>query len=142
MWKTFNCQSLGEYSDIYLKTDVFLLTDGFENLQIRCRTIQIKFILKGIRGGVAMCTKRAAKANNKFISSFYPSEPSKFIMYLDATNLYGAAMSEPLPQSEFRWVSTEIDFTTISDDNLEGYIPEVDLEYPEHLHFIHNDFPL
>ena len=33
MWETFNCQTIGDYHDIYLMTDVLLLADVFENFR-------------------------------------------------------------------------------------------------------------
>ena len=55
-------------------------------------------------------------------------------MSLDANNLYGWAMSQPLPASGFVWLTedeiTDLDILNIADDASEGYILEVDLEYP------------
>ena len=94
---------------------------------------------KGIRGGVSMISNRYGKANNKYMDDkFNPSEPSKYLTYLDANNLYGAAMSMKLPTHGFKWMNKyEL-------NNWENYscILEVDLEYPKELHDLHNDYPL
>jgi len=66
------------------------------------------------------------------------NKPSSFITYLDANNLYGWAMSKPLPTRGFAWMTDE------ELDNWKNVscILEVDLEYPAHLHNLHNDYPL
>ena len=47
-------------------------------------------IESGMRGGICSINKRFAQANNKYMGSLYdPSLPSKYIIYLDANNLYG-----------------------------------------------------
>ena len=72
--------------------------------------------------------------------------PSKYIMYLDANNLYGWAMSQYLPTSNFKWMTdkeiTRLNLGKYSTDSNRGFIPEVDLEYPKELHDLHNDYPL
>jgi len=61
------------------------------------------FVERGMRGGISMVSKRYAKANNPLVLEYDPSKPKKFIMYLDANNLYGWAMSKPLPKRDFKW---------------------------------------
>lgn len=51
-----------------------------------------QFIAKGMRGGISHISIRYGKAN-KYIKSYNEKVPSKFIMYLDANNLYGWAES-------------------------------------------------
>ena len=36
MWKEFECKTLGDYHDLYLKTDVTLLADVFQNFRKVC----------------------------------------------------------------------------------------------------------
>ena len=93
----------------------------------------------GIRGGVSMISNRYGKANNKYMgNNFDSNKPSKYIQYLDANNLYGWAMSKPLPTHGFEWMNVNELKTW------ENYscILEVDLEYPKSLHDLHNDYPL
>jgi len=52
-----------------------------------------------------MIAKRYAKASNKYMKDFNLEEESKLIQYLDANNLYGWAMSQSLPVSNFKWMT-------------------------------------
>ena len=91
-----------------------------------------------------MVSKRYAKANNPLVEGYNPSEPTNYIIYLDANNLYGWAMSLPLPKSGFHWkrvMPTEEQIMKMKCDSKNGGILEVDLEYPEELHDWHNDYP-
>ena len=45
---------------------------------------------------------RYGKANNKYMKEYDKKSPSKHIIYLDANNLYGWAMSQYLPTGGFR----------------------------------------
>ena len=64
-------------------------------------------------------------------------------MYLDANNLYGWAMKLELPVSGFQWIDPTLDeVLSTADDTKEGYVLEVDIDYPEHLHDSHSDYPL
>jgi hypothetical protein len=63
--------------------------------------------------------------------------------------LYGLAQSKPMPLNNYRWLNKKCknkikksDWLTMTEDQETGYIVEVDLEYPEDLHFKHNSFPL
>ncbi|GFW54454.1 uncharacterized protein TNCV_1608181 [Trichonephila clavipes] len=103
------------------------------------------FIEKGVRGGISQCCNRYAIANNRYMSNFNPDEEIKYLMYLDANNLYGYAMSKYLPLKDFVWSDKDITeqyILNLSDESDVGYILEVDLEYPSDLHDKHSDFPL
>ena len=118
------------------KVELELLTDVDMHL----------FIEEGLRGGISVICNRYSKANNKYLPNYRQDEESKYIIYLDANNLYGWAMSQPLPKDSFAWLTEDefdgLDISNVSDDSDIGYILEVDLEYPSELHDLHSDFPL
>ena len=180
VWNTFMIRTLGDYHDLYLVSDVLLLTDVFENFRKTCmqyykldpchyftspglswdamlKMTNIKlelmtdidmfqFIEKGMHGGVSYIANRYGNANNKHMKEYDEKVPSKYIMYLDANNLYGWAMSQYLPTGNFKWMTDkEISKTNLGKykaDSKEGLILEVDLEYPKELHDLHNDYPI
>ena len=179
VWETFDCKTLGDYHDLYVKTDVALLADVFENFRKLCLRqygldpahyftspglswdallkktgVELElftdhemhlFVERGIRGGISMVSKRYAKANNPLVSDYDESKPNSYIMYLDANNLYGWAMSKPLPKSGFKWkrvMPTEEEILNKKENAKKGWILEVDLEYPADLHKEHNSYPL
>ena len=139
VWKTFYIKTMGEYHDLYVKSDMLLLAGMFENFRKTClqcykldpchyftspglswdamlKMINIKlelmtdvdmfqFIEQGMRGRVSYIANRHGKANNKYINKYDEKAPSKYIMYLDANNLCGWAMSQYLPTGNFKWMS-------------------------------------
>ena len=72
------------------------------------RTKNTVYVFIGLRGGVSMVSQRFAAANNHHMADYDPAKPSSYLLYLDASNLYGWAMSQALPMSNFAWVSTMI----------------------------------
>ena len=101
----------------------------------------------GIRGGMCQSTHRYARANNKYIKNYDKSIDSSYLMYLDANNLYGWAMSKKLPVNGFRWENDLSKFNekiikNYNEDNDVGYFLEVDREYPKQLWSSHRDLSL
>ena len=89
----------------------------------------------GIRGGITQAVPKYTSANNKYMGDkFDPKPESSYLQYLDTNNLYGWAMSQPLPTkpNEISELATRTD---------KGYMLEVDISYPKELHNPHNDLP-
>ena len=102
---------------------------------------------KGIRGGISIISNRYGEANNKYMKDYDKNKDSKYLMYLDANNLYGCAMSEKLPTHGFKWLTSGEMENLYNNQIVQEWeripcILEVDLKYPENLHDPHNDYPL
>ena len=98
-------------------------------------------IEEGIRDGICHAVHRYAKANNRYMKDYDESKESSYIQYLDANNLYGAAMSEKLPRNGFKWVNEKFVESYNKNNSDKGYILEVDVDYSSKLHKLHSDMP-
>ena len=101
------------------------------------------FFGKGARGGVSYIFNRNSKVNSKYLKSCDPKQESKHIIYLDANNLYGYAMSRLFPTGGFKCIDPkEVDLNKYTSNSSKVCVFEVDLEYPKELRALHNDYPL
>ena len=177
VWKEFGIQNLGDYHDLYLRTDVVLLANVYEAFRdtclkhykldpahfytspglawkacLKCTGIKLQLptdpdmlLMFGqrIRGGIAQAVRKYGSANNKYMGDrFDPKSESSYLQYLDANNLYGWAMSQPLPTGGFKWVDVNPnEISELATRTDKGYILEVDVSYPKDLHDSHNDLP-
>ncbi|XP_035714999.1 uncharacterized protein LOC110858869 [Folsomia candida] len=109
-------------------------------------------IESGIRGGVSMISHRYSEAYNKYMEDYEEGvKEDSFLLYIDKNNLYGEALQEPLPVSDFQWESQEFidnlsidDILAWGDEDEIGRILVVNLEYPCELHLLseHNEYSL
>ena len=176
-WTKFDCKTFGDYMIAYLKLDVFLLADVFEEFRrvaldedkldpvhfVSLPAMSFKSAFKmtketihllndpemynlferGIRGGLTFVNKHHVKSETI-------GDDHVHLKYIDANNLYGSALSKPLPHSEFSWLddaqleyfSNPTNIINIPDDGDWGYYFEVDLLYPDSIKDITSDFPL
>ena len=100
---------------------------GLKYTNIKLQTLQDKEMIllleNGIRGGVS------GVMGDRYVKS----SKNKNIVYLDANNLYGFSMSQPLPYDNIKFETENVcleEILNTPDDNDIGYFLEVDLEYP------------
>ena len=178
--ETFKISNLEAYYNLYVKLDVSLLTDVFENygdttlkednldpayyllapglswhscmkktgvtLELLTDENMLLLFEKGIRGGMCNVVQRYAKANNKYMKNYDITKDSNYIMYVDANNLYGWAMSKKLPVDSFKWEKNLSMFTPEFIKNYDvnsdtGYLFYADITYPHDLRDSHKDLP-
>lgn len=193
VWNTYNCETFKDYHDLYLKTDVLLLADAFENFRnfflkhhkidpcycfsapgltwqcgLKYTGIELELLTdpdmllmfeKGIRGGFSgVLGPRHVKAFNKYTIIIDDKEAldcikklkegeelndlqkEQFLLYLDANNLYGWAMSQKLPTGDFKWEEDLDYYLNIPEGR--GCIVECDLKYNNKCKFKTRKFPL
>ncbi|MDR3479071.1 MAG: endonuclease domain-containing protein, partial [Gammaproteobacteria bacterium] len=205
VWKAFKCKTLGDYHDLYLRTDVLLLADVFENYRnIALKNFQLDptyyvslpsyawdamlwmtkvniqlltdkqsemfyMIEKSIRGGISLICNREATANHPLMVDTFiadepieldpnvepyqhvpppiydPSREQSHLLYLDANNLYGWAMSQVLPLGNYKWedptTSSLEQILALADDAPRGMFVEIDGYTPDPLHDEQADYP-
>ena len=99
-----------------------------------------------IRGGITQSVHRYAAANNPYMEEYDSSKPTNYLQYLDADNLYGWAMCQPLSTGGLKWIKCDnwdpksLVEMFAAEKNY-GYLLEVDVPYPKELHDLHNDIP-
>lgn len=117
-----------------------------EQLELMTDVDMVQFIEKGMRGGLSYIANRHGTAHNKYMTGCDSNKPSKYIMYLDANTLYGWALSQCLSAGGFKWLTQKqinmLKIQTLTPASKRGMILEVDLEYPDNLHDLHNDYPV
>ncbi|PKB96142.1 hypothetical protein RhiirA5_435370, partial [Rhizophagus irregularis] len=190
VWKTFGCKNLGEYHDLYLKTDVLSLADVWTEFRkmsmeyyeldpshyvsapslswdgmLKMTGVRIElftemamhdFTEKAKRGGISMACQRYFKANNPKMGKAYdPSQPTTWISYVDATNLYGHSMSQFLPIGGYEWLASReyllknpdkqkqyLEYIlTTKPDARRGYFLNINAHFPLKTHEYLKDLP-
>jgi hypothetical protein len=104
----------------------------------------LDMIKNNMRGGTSYISHRYAKANNKYMKEYNPNEKSSYIIYLDANNLYGWAMSQYLPVGNYEWNDkiTLKEILKTKANSKKGYIVKCDLKIPHYKHDYFSCYPL
>ena len=142
MFRILWIRPLSLFSSPELSWDAMLKMTGIE-FELISDTDMHLYIEKGMRGGISYTAKKYSKGNNKYIQSYDDKKPSKNIMHLDKNKLYGWAMRQYLPYGRFKWLNKKRNkfyLNSIEENSSDGYILEVDLEYPDELHELNNDY--
>jgi hypothetical protein len=172
VWKTFGMKSMREYHDLYLKTDVILLADVFENFRDVCmknyeldpcwyytspglawdaclKKTEIELELLSDIDMVLM-VEEGIRGGVSMISTRYGEANNK---YMDT---YDESKSPKYIQyldanNLYGWAMSQKmpthRFKWMNESEIENWkkhpcILEVDLEYPTQYHNLHNDYPL
>ena len=129
------------------------------------------FIEERISGGMATISHWYTQTNSPGMENYDVSKCISYKMYMDASNLFGWVISQPLPISNFKWLTDkemeDLKVMMMPDDSSRGYILDCNLgkcyfyylyisvysikcnvsflcisRYPHELHDLHKDYPL
>ena len=154
IYESFRSQSLAQYrldpahflTSPSLSWSACLLKTGVE-LEILSDPTMSQFIDDAMVGGVSLARNPKLKANNRALEDYDPEKESSHLLLVDCNNQYGFAMSHYLPTCGFEWDEDVEKFNTdfimkLENNQSEGYFFQVDLDYPEDLHDLHDQYPL
>lgn len=116
-----------------------------KHIELLTNKKMINSFIKNIRGGISSLSERP----------WIKDDGENTIMYWDANNLYGWAMSQNLPYGGYKYIDQfefenyHVDFilnydidNSCDENNISwGYIYDVDIDYPKELHELHNEMP-
>ena len=107
---------------------------------------KLLMVEKGITGGICNAIHRYSKANNKHMKDYDKNKESSYLKYWNVNSLYGWALSQKLPVNKFEWIEETSQFDkdfikSYNEESDKGYFLEVDVQFPEKLHELHNDLP-
>ncbi|GET66364.1 uncharacterized protein LOC110249295 [Rhizophagus irregularis DAOM 181602=DAOM 197198] len=134
VWEKAGYKTMQDYHDIYLKTDVFLLADIFQNFR-------------------EMALKKYGLDPLWYYSIPDFAWDALFFMtgqildLITDQNMYmmveqGLRGGISMEENELSNIQKQIESNEIPDNSSEGYILKVKLEYPQALHSQHTDYPL
>ena len=153
---------------LYLKNDVLLLTDIFQNYIDTCKkayginplysystpslTWKAGLKMTGVKLDYITDDKLRLLIENNMrggpsacMGSRYVKRGERKILYEDLNNLYGWSMSQYLPTGDFREIKvTRRNIKSIlrtPDNDDHGFLIECDLEYPNNIHEKTKHFP-
>ena len=123
-----------------------LLKKAGVNLELLTDIDMLLLVEEGIRGGICHAIHRYAKTNNKYMNNYDKSIESSYLMYLDANNLYGWAISQKLPGNGFKCAEKLSKFNerfikSYNENSDKGYFLKVDVEYQNKLFNLHKNLP-
>jgi len=172
VWHTHNCTNLLGYMLVYMHLDVLLLTDIFETFRTTSLEedgleplsffsipgMSYASAIKQLENPIELITDpemynffdKAKRGGMTFVNKHHAiSDEETELLYVDANNLYGLALSQKLPYSNLEWVDDK-DFSEILrkcgsnfkfEDDV-GYTLEVDLFIPDEIHDLLDDLPV
>ena len=162
----FNIKNGEKLTEIYLKSDVLLLTCVFEKLiKVSINEFRINpLYCVSLPGYTWQCGLKYTGINLQTLQDndmilliennirggvssimgdrYIKSDDNEKILYIDAINLYGHSMSQYLPYDEIKFYNVTLeDILNTPDDSDIGYFVEVDLKYPDNIKEGTKNFP-
>ncbi|CAI2165629.1 19237_t:CDS:2 [Funneliformis geosporum] len=129
VWEKVECKTFGDYHDLYLRTDVLILVDSIQKFRTTMKEVSGLDPLNYITlpsfafDMLKKMTKIKLELFHKEMKGYNKHNANKWLLYLDANNLYGWVILQYLPTGgSCAW--------------------EVKLKYPDYLYQIHTEYPL